>query len=82
MTVVPPKQLATLKNIRFHEGLPKKFENAQGKPYLVILDDSLNEVYSNDVCELFTKGSHHKNISVNWLYKIFFNKGVTPGQFL
>ena len=30
----------------------------------MILDDLLTDVYSKQVCELFTRGSHHRNISV------------------
>jgi hypothetical protein len=30
----------------------------------MILDDLLNEAYSRKVCDLFTKGSHHHNVSV------------------
>jgi ABC-type dipeptide/oligopeptide/nickel transport system ATPase subunit len=40
------------------------FENKNGKPYLIILDDVLDVVYSEEVCNLFTKCSHHRNISV------------------
>jgi hypothetical protein len=29
-----------------------------------ILDDFLNDVYSKQVCDLFTKGSHHRDINV------------------
>jgi hypothetical protein len=74
-TAFPSKQLVTLKNIRFHEGLPKKFGNAQGKPCLIILDDLLKEVYSKHVCELFTKGSHHRNISVILIIQNLFQQG-------
>ena len=34
--------------------------NAGSKPFLIILD----EIYSKEKCLLFTKGSHHRNISV------------------
>jgi len=44
---VPHQQLAALKkNVQIHEGLPEFFENIQGLPYLFILDDLLNEVFS------------------------------------
>jgi len=52
-------------NIRYHEGVPGDFKNPRGEPCLFILDDLLNDVYSSiQVCDLFTKGSHHRNISV------------------
>ena len=51
-------------NVRINEGVPEDFGNANGEPCLVILNDSLNDVYSKQVCELFTRRSHHRNISV------------------
>ena len=42
---VPERQLAALnKNVSFHEGVPQDFDNAHGKPCLIILDELLNEV--------------------------------------
>jgi len=58
------RQLAGTKKVRFNEGVPANFDNAGDKPCLTILDDLLNETYSKDVCDLFTKGSHHRNITV------------------
>jgi len=55
--------------------LHKNFGNDHGKPSLIILDDLLNEVYSKDVCDLFTKGSHHRNISVILLTQNLFHQG-------
>jgi hypothetical protein len=52
------------KKVRFHEGVPENSSNAEGKVCLIILNGLLNEVYSKEVCHLFTKGSHHRNISV------------------
>jgi len=50
--------------IRIHEGLPKDVVSANSEPSLVILDDLLTDVYSKQVCKLFTRGIHHRNISV------------------
>jgi len=75
---VPRQQLASLPNkdvIRYHEGVPQGFGNAHGKPCLIILDDLLNEVYLKDVCDLFTKGSHHRNISVILITQNLFHQG-------
>ena len=41
----------------------------------MILVDLLNVVYSEQVCDLFTKGSHHRNISVILITQNFFHKG-------
>ena len=74
-TAVPYKQLTGVKNIRFQEGLPETFGNTRGKPSLLILDDLLNQVYSETVCDLFTKGSHHRNVSVILVTQNLFHQG-------
>ena len=61
------------KNVQVHEGIPENCENPQGRRCLFILDDPLNEVYSRGVCELFTKGSHHRNLSVILITQNFFH---------
>jgi len=42
---------------------------------LIILDDLLNDAYSKDVCDLFTKGSHHRKISVFLITQNLFHQG-------
>jgi len=74
-TAVPRQELAVLKKIRFNEGVPTDFENAQGRPCLVTIDDLLNDVYAKEVCELFTKGSHHRNISVIQITQNLYHQG-------
>jgi len=62
-TAVPKRRLLPSKPT-YHEGVTENFGVGGGKPCLVILDDLLNDVYSRQVCDLFTRGSHHRNISV------------------
>jgi hypothetical protein len=72
---VPHHQLTTLnKNVQIPEDLPENFENIEGLPCLFILDDLLNDVYSRAVCDLFTKGSHHRNLSVILITQNYFTK--------
>ena len=56
-----PKRHQSPLNTTCHEGVPENFGGGGdgGKPFLVILDDLLNGVYSKQVCDLFTSGSHH-----------------------
>ena len=62
---MPSQQLNKLGlNITYQEGLPKSYGNPRGEQSLIILDDLLQQVYSKDVCDLSTKGSHQRNISV------------------
>jgi hypothetical protein len=72
---VPHHQLTALnKNVEIREGLPENFKNTEGLPCLFILDDLLNVVYSRAVCNLFTKGSHHRNLSVILITQNFFHE--------
>jgi len=74
-TAVPDRELSEISNnIRLNKGVPEKFENKNGKPCLIILDDQLG-VYSKEVCNLFTKGSHHRNISVILITQNLFHQG-------
>ena len=66
--------------ITYQEELPETYGNAQGDPSLIVLDDLLNEVYSKDVCDLFTKGNHHRNISVLLLTQKIFHQGTNCGD--
>ena len=52
------------RRILFHESLPDNFAKEGNKPCLIILDDLIKDAYSKEVCHLFTKGRHHRNISV------------------
>jgi len=74
-TVVPTKQLTVLRNnISLNEGVPENFEDKLGQPCIKIYVDLLNDVSSNEVCNLFTKGSHHRKSVSHSLPKTSFNK--------
>ena len=60
--------------IEFREGLPQEDEYTDGQPKLVILGDLMNET-GGTVVDLFTKGSHHKNLSVFYLTQNLFHQG-------
>jgi hypothetical protein len=53
----------------------EEFGDTQGRASLIILDDLLNKVYSQNVCDKFTKGSHHKNTSVILITHNLFHQG-------
>ena len=75
MTAVPREKMRKLgRNIQNQEGLPENFRNAQGEPSLIILDDLLNQLYLRDVCDLFTKGCRHRNISVLLLNQTYLHQ--------
>jgi len=54
----------TLPNVEFEEGI---------KRTLVVIDDLMNET-NRTVTNLFTKGSHHRNLSVIYIVQNLFNQ--------
>jgi len=52
-----------LKKVTFFKGVPD-FQNPENVPTLIVLDDLMDSVYSTKVSQIFTKGSHHRNISL------------------
>jgi hypothetical protein len=44
-------------------------------PKLIFLDDLLNEAYSREVCDLFMKDGHHRNLSVILITQNLFHQG-------
>lgn len=68
----------SMPKVNFIQGLPEnmisKFDGVQ--PEWVIIDDLMLESTSSKVIsELFTKGSHHRNLSVILLVQNFFTRG-------
>jgi hypothetical protein len=63
-------------NIEFNEGLYNVMELESSIENLIILDDLMREASeSDDVLDMFTKGSHHKNVSILLLTQNIFGKG-------
>jgi len=52
-----------LRNVTLVKGV-RDFENPENVPTLIVLDDLMDSAYSAKVTQLFTKGSHHRNISL------------------
>lgn len=57
----------------FHQGLPNMQEFDGSQPILLIIDDLMQET-NEDVANLFTKTSHHRDISVILLTQNLFPK--------
>ena len=62
-----------LKGVTLMEGLPKVEEWHGDKRRLVILDDLMSET-DDRVTKLFTKGSHHRNMSIMYIVQNLFGK--------
>lgn len=62
-------------NLKFMSTIPEEFTNVSGKPLLIILDDMMNDVKAAvKICDLFTRGSHHRNISVVLIMQNIFHQ--------
>jgi len=59
--------------ITFHEGLPDLSTFDGREPVLMIIDDLMHET-NDTVANIFTRGSHHRNISVVYLTQNLFHK--------
>ena len=69
-----------IKGIEFVKGIPANIEDEQflnpAIRNLIVIDDLMSEA-SNDkrICDLFTKGSHHRNLSVICLVQNLYYQG-------
>ena len=68
------------RDVEFDEGLPQNEDfSSDTRPKLVVIDDLMRESSNNTVADLFTKGSHHKNISVIFITQNLLHHG--PKQY-
>jgi len=73
-SVVETTTCITLINVSFFKGVPD-FEYYENVPALIVLDHLMDSAYSTKVSELFTKGSHHRNISLVVITQNLFHQG-------
>lgn len=66
-----------IKDVTFVEGLPSDYKKYLGTQSLYVIDDLMMEATqsSNYLTKLFTRESHHLNISVIFITQNFFFKG-------
>lgn len=61
--------------VKFHEGLPQLDDlSSSAGPRLLIIDDMMREA-DGRVVDLFTKGSHHRDLSVMFISQNMFHQG-------
>src|SRR5271156_3882180 len=60
--------------VEFHQGMPELEEFDGSQPVLLVVDDFMSECNSA-ITKLFTKGSHHRNLSIWFLLQNFFHRG-------
>jgi len=61
--------------IEFHRGMDVDIPEGNSTPTLVILDDFMEELSTSKQGTLFTRGSHHRSVSVIVTLQNFFYKG-------
>src|SRR6266705_4415768 len=62
-------------DINYYEGLPSLNDIKSIAPHVIVLDDLMEDV-KKDVVTLFTRGSHHMNISVFLIVQNLFNPNL------
>lgn len=61
--------------VTYVEGLPEEDYLISFKPHVIVIDDLMNELGKNEkIANLFTKGSHHQNISIFFIVQNIFHK--------
>ena len=68
------RRFDSVPNVDFIEGLPQRENFDETQSTLLILDDLMNET-NRSVTDLFTKGSHHGDLSVVYIVQNLFNNG-------
>lgn len=66
--------LYNLPNVNYHQGIPNLNMFDGENPHLVIIDDLMRES-DGRIVDIFTKGSHHRNLSVFYLTQNLFHQG-------
>ena len=69
-------------NVEFCEGMPdlEKLKSAKQKAKLLILDDLMQSKQKEKLTEIYTKGSHHYNLSVLTLVQNIFYSGLRTAR--
>ncbi|GIX84987.1 uncharacterized protein CDAR_374201 [Caerostris darwini] len=72
-----------MKNVEFHEGLPSDIHTLSNA--LIVIDDLMSELSSEfsfmselsntKLTKLFTKGGHHRNLSIIFIVQNIFHNG-------
>lgn len=62
------------KNVEFEDGIPSYLHTVSDA--LIILDDLMDTLgSSSNFCQLFTRGSHHRNLSIIFIVQNLFHRG-------
>jgi len=72
--------MVTVPNIEFVKGIPSELENDSffdiDKRNLMVIDDQMENAGGDKrIVNLFTRGSHHRNVSVIYIVQNLFHQG-------
>jgi len=62
--------------VEYFKGVSETVENETNEQILLILDDLIMGAFNKNVCELFTKGSHHRNLLLIVVIQNIFHKSA------
>lgn len=66
--------LYNLSEVNYYQGIPDLNMFDRKYPHLIIIDDLMRESDSR-IVDIFTKGSHHRNLSVFYITQNLFHQG-------
>ena len=72
--------MRTMPGIEFNQGIPDDIDNADyldvSQRNLIVLDDLMAQSSKDKrIADLFTKGSHHRNLSIIYIVQNIFHQG-------
>ena len=75
------EMIDTIPGIEFYEGIPSEIDSRDfldvNKRNLIVLDDLMAQSAGDKrIANLFTKGSHHRNLSVIYIVQNIFHQGT------
>lgn len=62
-------------SVNYHDGLISEEDIKVQKPDIIIVDDLMSKSNDQNLCDLFTRGSHHCNFSIIYVTQNIFSKG-------
>lgn len=71
-----PAAKPDIEGIDYYHGVPENIENPGPGHMLIIFDDLMTDCYTKQICNLFTRGSHHQLISCLLLNQVLFYKSA------
>ena len=74
------EMLVAMPHIEFVKGIPTAWEQNSyfyvSKRYLIVFDDQMIDAHKDgQIVNLLTRGSHHRNLSVNYVMQNLFHRG-------